>query len=203
MHTISGTAEDFAGTGSAPASGMTCDDKLLLILAQPMLTRVAYRKALKLKALVQACYEGRELLAGELAHVLGCSMSALRRYIGELEAVQVIKIVRYTGRVGVNPKLPVYGLGKNQQNVQAIISWKLTDPFSPGLRGPQTTKQRKKSTLTAGTPENKVIHRQRKALTEVDGGTVHLCEDGPNSRFRANIGKYGRDPLVAAIFGKV
>jgi len=202
MQTISGIAHDAAGPVAGRASTPRCNDELLSMLAHQTLTHATHRKIVKLQALVQACREGRELLAGELANVLGCSMSAVGRYISELERLQVIRVARYTKHAGAGPRLPVYGLGRSLQNVGAVMSWKPSDLLSAGVPAPKVPKKGKARPSTSVASRTRDMNKGG-ASTEVDGVQVHMCEDGPNHRYRPSTVTYRRDPLVAAMFGEV
>jgi hypothetical protein len=154
-----------------------CDSELYSILVKKTLTKATHARVCKLKKLVHTLLNRPETPADELAAVLKCSPSGMKRYIRDLEALQVIEVARYIPYRQNASGRPVYRLGSNHERVKAIISWgafsREKEPYAiPAID------------FTDGPPAiNRDLGNKPKKSDRIK--TTH-----------------NRDPLVAALFGE-
>lgn len=177
MRSFSGALSETLSTQQAvPLSGCG-DTELQAILVRQTLTPATHARVIKLKALVKVLINRDELMASELASAIGCSFSAIKRYIRELHDINVIEIAGYLPQKGFPYDRPLYRLGANQERALAILSWSTTEP------------------------SKKFCKSRSSKLIETCSGTVHILEDDVPYDYEPSTRKHSRDPLVAALFG--
>lgn len=153
------------------------DAELQGILERKTLTRATHGRILKLKNLVRAITNCKELRVDKLAEAVGYSESLVKKYVRQLQSVDVIEIARHEPFAGVVGGKPVYRLGPNRERAEAILSWDVSEP------------------------EPKVRELRPVAMCEHRPGKVHILIGDMPRHSPPSVIKNVRDPLIAALFG--
>lgn len=186
MHLHSNSRGPCNGTNPVCASHLRPVELRSTVIPHPV-TRTGNRKLFKLTALIDALLVHKEMLAGDLADVLGCSMPAVKMYIRELQDITLIEIARYIECRRPGHRRPVYRATANQHRLVEFFSLAPLDrTFSKSIDCDRENQKRKPKACAGVSPIN-----------------MHNVKDSSSDAGQVKPIKNCRDPLVAALFGQI